>query len=328
VRWRHDLKIGEGRWKGSNYESENLDLGTQNILIPNVKCITEQKEGLQYMYPNGFNTENFTNRAILACTNTQVDEWNNIIQRMNPSFNVHGNRQHCLSRDILAEVDDPYDILKEILVPEVLNTFNKNSIPPHCLLLCVGDTCMIQRNLSKLDSMTNNTRVRILSISKYCVQVQTLGSNPKRAAIPRIRFKFRLPFGQSYQLRRTQFPLRLAYCMTLNKSQGQELDRTLLDLRNPPFSHGHLYVGLSRVRDASNVAIYSDEKNILIGSRGGSEDDGDRIPTTVNVVYNELLSPINIPRSTTIDTYDELDISMSNVISDYDESMDTGIFYI
>jgi hypothetical protein len=70
------------------------------------------------------------------------------------------------------------------------------------------------------------------------------------------------------------------------------------------------------------------KKNILIGSRGGSEDDGDRIPTTVNVVYNELLSPINIPRSTTIDTYDKLDISMSNVISDYDESMDTGIFYI
>ena len=70
------------------------------------------------------------------------------------------------------------------------------------------------------------------------------------------------------------------------------------------------------------------KKNILIGSRGGSEDDGDRIPTTVNVVYNELLSPINIPRSTTIDTYDELDISMTNVISDNDESMDTGIFYI
>ena len=127
------LKIGNGRWKGSNCESENLDLGTQNIVIPNVKCITEQEEGLQYMYSNGFNTENFTNRAILACTNTQVDEWNNIIQFMNPSFNIHGNRQYCLSRDISAEVDDPYDILKEILVPEVLNTFNKNSIPPHCL---------------------------------------------------------------------------------------------------------------------------------------------------------------------------------------------------
>ena len=140
----------------------------------------------------------------MACTNTQLDEWNSIIQCMNPSFNIHGNRQYCHSREILAEVDDPYDILKEILVPEVLNTFNKTSIPPHSLLLCVGDICIIQ---SKLDSMTNNTRVRILSISKYCVQVQKLGSNPKRAAIPRIRFKFRLPFGQTYQLRRTQFPL-------------------------------------------------------------------------------------------------------------------------
>ena len=80
MRWRHDLKIGEGRWKGSNYESENLHRGTQNIFITNVKCITEQKEGLQYMYPNGFNKEILTNRAILACTNTQVDEGNNMIQ--------------------------------------------------------------------------------------------------------------------------------------------------------------------------------------------------------------------------------------------------------
>ena len=39
--------------------------------------------------------------------------------------------------------------------------------------------------------------------------------------IPRITFKFRLPYGQSYQLTRMQFPLRLAYAMTFNKSQSQ-----------------------------------------------------------------------------------------------------------
>ena len=57
-----------------------------------------------------------------------------------------------------------------------------------------------------------------------------------------LRFKFRLPFGRSFELLRTQFPLRLAYCMTINKSQGQELQHCCLDLRSPPFSHGHLYV--------------------------------------------------------------------------------------
>lgn len=54
---------------------------------------------------------------------------------------------------------------------------------------------------------------------------------------------------------RTQFPLRLAYCITINKSQGQEYDRVILDLRNPPFAHGHLYVGLSRVKYHDKIAI-------------------------------------------------------------------------
>ena len=94
--------------------------------------------------------------------------------------------------------------------------------------------------------------------------VQSLGENSKIIAIPRIRFKFRLAFGQSYQLRRTQFPLRLAYCMSVNKSQGQEEESVLLDLRNQLLSHGHLYVALSRVRDASKVAIFTKPESTIL----------------------------------------------------------------
>jgi len=50
------------------------------------------------------------------------------------------------------------------------------------------------RNLSKWDALTNNhTRVRILSISNFCIVhlfPQPLGPNPFKAAIPWIRFKF------------------------------------------------------------------------------------------------------------------------------------------
>jgi len=246
-------KIGEGRWKGSNYIAENKAQGTQTILLPNVTCITDQRAAITFIYPNNFNTYNFAKRGILAGTNQEVDQWNTLIQALNPQFD--SKRQHLLSADVLAEVDDPHGFLQELLTTETLNKFNKVGVPPHDLLLCPGDICIILRNLSKKDAITNNTRVRIISISRFCIQVQTLGSNPKRAAIPRIKFKFRLPFGQSYQLRRTQFPIRLAYCMSFNKSQGQEMDSVLLDLRNPVFTHGHLYVALSRVRDASKVAI-------------------------------------------------------------------------
>lgn len=78
---------------------------------------------------------------------------------------------------------------------------------------------------------------------------------------------------------RTQFPLRLAYCITINKSQGQEYDNVLIDLRNQPFAHGHLYVALSRVKYYNNIAIMVNEC-----------DTRDNInPIVTNVVYPELL---------------------------------------
>ena len=67
--------------------------------------------------------------------------------------------------------------------------------------------------------------------------------------IPKIRFKFKLDYGESYQMMRCQFPLRLAYCMTYIKSQSQTFEKILLDCIGEPFTHGHLYVATSRIRN-------------------------------------------------------------------------------
>ncbi|KAI8530170.1 hypothetical protein RHMOL_Rhmol11G0034800 [Rhododendron molle] len=45
---------------------------------------------------------------------------------------------------------------------------------------------------------------------------------------------------------RRQFPVHLAYAMSINKSQGQSVKFVGVDLRTPVFSHGQLYVVLSR----------------------------------------------------------------------------------
>ena len=69
--------------------------------------------------------------------------------------------------------------------------------------------------------------------------------------------------------------------MSFNKSQGQEFDCCLLDLTQPPFSHGHLYVALSRVCNASNIAVIVNERQIL----------SDNIVIQI-FVYQELLKYI------------------------------------
>ena len=90
-----------------------------------------------------------------------------------------------------------------------------------------------------------------------------------------------MPFGESFQMCRTQFPLRLAYCTTVNKSQGQEYDQVLIDLRQETFAHGHLYVALSRVKYADKITVLITEKQRIAT---------DEIHAMLyNIIYPELL---------------------------------------
>ena len=79
---------------------------------------------------------------------------------------------------------------------------------------------------------------------------------------------------------RRQFPLKLAYALTVNRSQGQEFEKLLVDLTIPPFTHGHLYVALSRIRKAENIKIFCTKEEIL----------DKNIVLTKNVVYDEILN--------------------------------------
>ena len=72
--------------------------------------------------------------------------------------------------------------------------------------------------------------------------------------------------------------------MTINKTQGQTLDYVGLYLKEPVFSHGQLYVALSRGKTENNVKV-------LIRPLTSFS-----VPTdyTKNVVYKESLSMIDL----------------------------------
>ena len=271
------LAIGNGTHIPNTFKEGYVNdriKGSTTVELEQCRAILNIDDAIAFVFPQPFNPDIFSRRAILCGTNDAVDEWNSRIQELNPNILL----EPLASHDQLTESDDPHNILKQMLTDDVLNNFNNNGVPPHLLQLKVNDICIVLRNLNKKEGLTNNTRVRILNITPKCIRIQTLTSNKKSFSIPRIRFKFRLPFGRSFQLLRTQFPLRLAYCMTINKSQGQEFERCLLDIRSPPFSHGHLYVALSRIRDYRHIAIFTNENNVY-----------DEIVTTENIVYPELL---------------------------------------
>ena len=86
-----------------------------------------------------------------------------------------------------------------------------------------------------------------------------------------------------FKFQRIQFPVVLAYAITINKSQGQTFEFIGLDLRTPVFSHGQLYVALSRVRSFNNlkVRIWSTQEQGKMKNLVGT--------FTKNVVYHDIL---------------------------------------
>jgi hypothetical protein len=67
----------------------------------------------------------------------------------------------------------------------------------------------------------------------------------------------------SFEFKRLQFPVWLAFAMTINKAQGQSLQVSGLNLENPCFSHGQLCGLLTRWKPFDLFVYTPEGKKIL-----------------------------------------------------------------
>ncbi|KHJ95331.1 hypothetical protein OESDEN_04725 [Oesophagostomum dentatum] len=166
-------------------------------------------------------------------------------------------------------VEDPKDMLN--LPTEFLNKMTPSELPPHELHIKKGCIVMLLKNLDMKEGLCNGTRLTVVETAPRVLGCRFACGSRKGSyvLIPRIDnyYSQDLPFT----LKRRQFPVRLCFSMTINKSQGQTFSRVGISLNDRIFSHGQLHVALSRARSKEGVKIES--RNGLMQ----------------NIVYQEIL---------------------------------------
>lgn len=126
---------------------------------------------------------------------------------------------------------------------------------PKLLKLKVGAQVMLTRNLSSMKGLVNGSRgvvTRITPSGLPCVRFasQLIGEEP----IVIERDRWTVSVGGCQVAQRSQFPLVLAWGITVHKSQGMSLDKLEVSLENA-FEAGMAYVALSRARSMEGLFI-------------------------------------------------------------------------
>jgi hypothetical protein len=176
----------------------------------------------------------FGKRALLTGKNTDVNAVNADMLAAMPGVPRSYKSADCIPHEAESDFTRRDDV-----GIEYLNNLEFPGIPLLDTQLKVGCPVMLMRNLAPTNGLCNGTRMLITKMGNRVLEAKIItGDHRDRIVlISRIALDCddkELPFT----LWRLQFPVKLAFALTINKSQGQSLESVGIDLTADAFGHG------------------------------------------------------------------------------------------
>ncbi|CAN1799654.1 ATP-dependent DNA helicase PIF1 [Linum perenne] len=271
-KWIVDIGNGESSTiYGDSQQSIPPDIMVEHKSDPIVDIVQATYSSIQQNYSH---PTYFADRAILAPLHEIVSSINDYMLAEFPG------KEACYYSSDNIESDGVEPGMLEAEFPtEFLNSMRIGNFSDHELKLKVGAPVILLRNIDQSTGLCNGTRLIVKSLGTWCIEVEVMtGSHAgDKVYLPRITLASKEK-SLNFTLLRRQYPIALCFAMTINKSQGQTLHEVGICLKRQVFTHGQLYVALSRVTTKKGLKILS------------CDEDGKPVNFMKNIVFREVLN--------------------------------------
>ncbi len=178
---------------------------------------------------------------------------------------VQANDVHTLTRLFChnSNVDKINDEKLEAITGEV-RVFMMTSVGPDALVLQLKKGCLSPESLrlkvgARVIFTKNNFETGFVNgtlgeVERFNIEGNPIVRTKSGKSIEVIPMEWSIVDGNRTLAKITQHPLRLAWAMTVHKSQGMTLDQVLIDL-SEAFEYGQGYVALSRVKTFAGLFL-------------------------------------------------------------------------
>lgn len=153
-------------------------------------------------------------------------------------------------------------------------------------ILVLGVNCPIMLT-HPYKGIPKGTRLIVKSLKKRSILAE-IATGERKGKVLRIYKKRVVKPFPNLEFVRYQFPVTLAFSMTINKAQAVEFNRLGLYLPCAAFAHGQMYAAFSR------VPVIERDLKVYVAQQQNGEFSYDRLPNIVNETVAMRFRPINL----------------------------------
>ncbi|XP_075636671.1 uncharacterized protein LOC142608899 [Castanea sativa] len=282
-------------------------------LKQNMRSINDE-EFAEYIKRIGDGNEPFIMDDLIKLPPSMAMQWKgqhsiyNLIDQVFPNLQEHANdARYMVDRALLTPINDDVEQLNAKIISqfpgdeftlhsfdevegdaqhlyqqEFLNSISPGGLPPHILRLKKGAPIMLLRNIDPKAGLCNGTRLICHGCFNNVIDAEILIGQyaGTRVFLPRIPLKTTENVHLPFVMIRRQFPVRLSFALTINKAQGQIIPTVGIYLPDHVFSHGQLYVALTRGVSQSTTKLLV-QKGTIPEEEGRMPNSNVRIESTM-----------------------------------------------